>query len=222
SGLGGRARPFDLEEDAEPWSEEFRNLNPTTFETGGHRWCVPLRSGERTLGALVLADRVGGHDYTAEELELLACIGDQVTSVLLNLRLADEVARGRELEAFRLMSTFFIHDLKNAAASLNLTLKNLPIHFDDPAFRGDALRAVGNTAKRIDDMIARLSALRERPGASPQESDLNQIVSDALGSVDPIPRIEVTRELQALPSLRIDKEQIQSVITNLVLNAQEA
>ena len=120
------------------------------------------------------------------------------------------------------MSTFFIHDLKNAAASVNLTLKNLPKHFDDPAFRGDALRAVGNTAKRIDDMIARLSALRERPGASLQDTDLNQIVSDALGSVDPIPRIEVARELQTVPPLRVDKEQIQSVITNLVLNAQEA
>jgi len=222
AGLLSRARPFDLEEEAEPWMEEFRGLNPATFETGGHRWCVPLRSGERSLGALVLADRVGGHGYTLEELELLTCIGDQVTSVLLNLRLADEVARGRELEAFRLMSTFFIHDLKNAAASLNLTLKNLPKHFDDPAFRGDALRAVGNTAKRIDDMIARLSALRERPGASLQETDLNQIVSDALGRVDPIPRIEVTQELQTVPSLRVDKEQIQSVITNLVLNAQEA
>src|SRR6185503_9367345 len=108
AGLLSRARPFDLEEEAEPWMEEFRGLNPATFETGGHRWCVPLRSGERSLGALVLADRVGGHGYSAEELELLTCIGDQVTSVLLNLRLADEVARGRELEAFRLMSTFFI------------------------------------------------------------------------------------------------------------------
>ena len=35
-----------------------------------------------------------------------------------------------------------LHDLKNAAASLNLMLKNLPVHFDDPAFREDALRGV--------------------------------------------------------------------------------
>ena len=61
------------------------------------------------------------------------------------------------------MSAFFVHDLKNAAASLNLMLKNLPVHFDDPAFREDALRGVGNTARRIDEMIARLSALRQRP-----------------------------------------------------------
>ena len=95
-------------------------------------------------------------------MELLQCIADQVTSVLLNLRLANEVARARELEAFRTMSAFFVHDLKNAAASLNLMLKNLPVHFDDPAFREDALRGVGNTARRIDEMIAPA----ERPAAA--------------------------------------------------------
>ena len=143
-----------------------------------------MRAGERNLGAVVLADRVSGAGYTVEELELLACIGDQVTSVLLNLRLASEVAQAKELEAFRTMSAFFVHDLKNAAASLNLMLKNLPVHFDDPAFRADALRGVGNTAKRIDDMIARLSALRQRPDFTPVESDLNQLVSEALDRVD--------------------------------------
>ena len=132
------------------------------------------------MGALVLADRVNGAHYTVEELELLQCVADQMTSVLLNLRLANEVARARELEAFRTMSAFFVHDLKNAAASLNLMLKNLPVHFDDPAFRADALRGVGNTARRIDEMIARLSALRQRPDFRPVEADLNQLVSEAV------------------------------------------
>ena len=115
--------------------------------------CAP-EGRRQVLGALVLADRVNGAAYTGEELELLECIGDQITSVLLNLRLANEVVQAREMEAFRTMSAFFVHDLKNAAASLNLMLKNLPVHFDDPAFREDALRGVGNTARRIDEMIA--------------------------------------------------------------------
>ena len=102
--------------------------------------CSVAAPDAQSLGVLVLADRINGAIYTVEELELLKCIGDQITSVLLNLRLADEVAHAKELEAFRTMSAFFVHDLKNAAASLNLMLKNLPVHFDDPAFRQDALR----------------------------------------------------------------------------------
>jgi len=221
-GLRDRVSPFDLDEVNAPWAAELRQLNAATFAHGGHRWCVPLRAGERMLGALVLADRVSGLGYTVEELELLRCIGDQITSVLLNLRLAGEVIRAKELEAFRTMSAFFVHDLKNAAASLNLMLKNLPVHFDDPAFRADALRGVGNTARRIDDMIARLSALRQEPKFRPVDADLNQLVREALERIGQIPSIEMVTALHDVPRMLADREQIQSVVTNLVFNARDA
>jgi putative PEP-CTERM system histidine kinase len=212
----------DLDRTTDGWVEEFRLLNPTTFARGGNRLCIPLRVGDRTIGAMVLADRVNGAMYSVEEIELLNCIGEHVSAILVNLRLANEVAHTRELDAFRLMSTFFVHDLKNAASSLNLTLKNLPVHFDDPAFRDDALRTIGNTARRIDDMIARLSALRQRPDATRVDADLNQLVDEALAKVQPIPDVRLTRELEPLPRILADREQIQSVVTNLVLNAQDA
>jgi putative PEP-CTERM system histidine kinase len=222
AGLRVRSSPFDLEEVDEPWAGELRQLNSTTFPKGGHRWCVPLRAGEQSLGALVLADRVNGAGYTIEELHLLECVADQVTSVVFNLRLANEVARSRELEAFRTMSAFFVHDLKNAASSLNLMLKNLPVHFDDPAFREDALRGIGNTARRIDEMIGRLTALRREPNFKPVEADLNRLVSEVLDRLDGMPHVELTRELQPLPGMLADREQIQSMVTNLLLNARDA
>jgi putative PEP-CTERM system histidine kinase len=222
AGLRARSSPFDLEGVGEPWAEELRQLNPSTFPNGGNRWCVPLRAGEQSLGALVLADRVNGAEYTVEQVQLLQCIADQVTSVLLNLRLANEVALSRELEAFRTMSAFFVHDLKNTAASLNLMLKNLPVHFDDPAFREDALRGIGNTARRIDEMIGRLSALRQRPAFRPVAVDLNQLVSEVLDGLGDMPPVELTKELQPLPRILADREQIRSVVTNLMLNARDA
>jgi putative PEP-CTERM system histidine kinase len=215
--------PFDLEDAPGSWADDLRRLNPATFpQQGGRRWCVPLRSSGDLLGAIVLADRVNGAPYTTEELELLRCIGDQMASSLVNLRLSDEVARGRELEAFRTMSAFFVHDLKNATSSLNLTLKNLPVHFDDPEFRADALRGIGNTVRRIDDMIAKLSALRQRPDLVRVEADLNEIVHEALGVLDHRPEVEIAHDLAAVPSIRVDRDQILSVVTNLLLNARDA
>jgi putative PEP-CTERM system histidine kinase len=220
--LDSRRQPFDLEAINEPWAEELRRHNSSAFANGGNRLVVPLSAGDQTVGMIVLGDRVGGAIYTIEELELLKCIGDQVTSVLLNVQLGGEVARARELEAFRTMSAFFVHDLKNTAASLNLMLKNLPVHFDDPAFRADALRGIGNTARRIDEMISRLSALRQRPESLRAAADLNQLVSEALDRVDGMPNVQLTRELRPLPPIVADREQIQSVVTNLVLNARDA
>jgi putative PEP-CTERM system histidine kinase len=217
-----RSSPFDLEAVNEAWAEEWRQLNPTAFPNGGNRWCVPLRVGEQSVGALVLADRVSGALYTVEELELLKCIGNQIASVLLNLRLASEVAHARELEALRTMSAFFVHDLKNAAASLNLMLKNLPVHFDDPAFRADALRGIGNSARRIEEMIARLGAFRSRPTVTRVDADLNKLVEEALEGVDVAPGAKLSKDLQPLPTILADREQIRSVVTNLLLNARDA
>ena len=221
-GLSSRIRPFNLEEVNETWADPLRQHNMRRFPNGGDRWCAPLRSGERVLGALILADRINGAKYTFEQTQLLQCAADQITSVLLNMQLANEVARARELEAFRTMSAFFVHDLKNTASSLNMMLKNLPVHFDNPEFRSDALRAIGNAAKRIEEMIERLSTFRQKPSSRPVEADLNQLVSEALERLDQMPQVEVVKELHPLPRMLADREQIQSVVTNLVLNARDA
>lgn len=221
AGLYERSAPFDLDHESGGWAEALRRLNPATFPNGGTRMCVPLRTGSQTMGALVLVDRVNGAPYTVEEIELLRCTAAQVTAVLLNLRLAEDVARARELDAFRTMSTFFVHDLKNAAASLNLMLQNLPVHFDDPAFRADALRGIGNTARRIDDMIGRLNELRERPDLVRIEADLNSVVEEALDQIGGT-TVPVSRCLEPVPKILGDRDQLRSVVTNLVMNARDA
>ena len=132
--------------------------------------------------------------------------------------------RAKELEAFRTMSAFFVHDLKNAAASLNLTLKNLPVHFDDPSFRQDALRAIGNTAQRIDDMIARLSELRQRPAdADRVDTDLNQLVTNTLAERR---AVYLASNWSASCSRYRPSSPIASnckaFVTNFVLNARDA
>ena len=223
AGLYAMAGPFDLDAVREPWADEFRRLNPKTFtERSMSRYCIPLSAGERTLGAIVLADRVDAVEYSGEDLELLRCIGDQVSSALLNLRLAEEVGHAREMEAFRTMSAFFVHDLKNAAASLNLTLKNLPTHFDNPAFREDALRTVGNTARRIDGMIERLSALRRQPELRLVATDVNELVTDTIERLIQLRRVPIAKELGPVPPVAADRDQLGSVVANLLLNARDA
>jgi putative PEP-CTERM system histidine kinase len=222
-GLAGKSSPFDLDAVNEPWADEFKRLNPKTFTVKSvGRVCLPLTAGDRCLGALVLADRVDAVAYSAEDLALLACIADQVSSVLLNLRLAREVAFAREMEAFRTMSAFFVHDLKNSAASLNLTLKNLPVHFDNPAFREDALRTIGNTARRIDEIIGRLSALRQRPDVRLAAADLNEIVADTITRLAELRDAPLAQDLQPVPIIRADRDQVGSVVANLLLNARDA
>ncbi len=220
--LGDGSRPVNVDRSGEPRTRELMAANPATFGHGGDRFAVALRSTHGVEGMIVLADRVNGVPYSAEELDLLQCIADQATATLMNLRLADAVAQSRELDAFRSMSAFFVHDLKNAAASMNLMLKNLPIHFEDPSFRADALRGIGNTARRIDEMIERLGALRHAPRLALQSVDVNTLVEDATAGVPMADGVILEKHLAPVPPLMLDRERMSSVVTNLLLNARDA
>jgi putative PEP-CTERM system histidine kinase len=221
-GITRMRKAFDLEKIKEPWGQALREASKTQFSEGGNRVVVPLLASERYIGLIILGDRVNGVPYTLEELELLDCIGDQVASSLLNLRLAEEIMLGKELEAFQTISTFFVHDLKNAASTLKLTLQNLPVHFDDPVFRQDTLRSIGATTERINQIIERLGALGSKLELRPSPVDLNVLVEQAITNVNGMPGVEFARELEPLPKLMADSEQLRSVVTNLLLNARDA
>jgi signal transduction histidine kinase len=102
-------------------------------------------------------------------------------------------------------------------------LQNLPVHFDDPAFRADALRGIGNTVDRINHLITRLGVLRNKLDLKTVECDLNELVKEALeASHGPEEEVRWVENLQPLPKVMADREQLQNVLTNLLINAREA
>lgn len=214
--------PFNLETAAAPWAEQLRSASPGTFEAPGGRVCVPLSAQGQLLGVMVLGDRVGEAPYTAEEFDLLKTIGDHVGSSLLNIRLSRRLLESREMEAFQTMSTFFVHDLKNTASSLTLLLRNMPKHFADPAFRDDALKAIAKSVGKINDLIQRLTALRQQKEPQRVPTDLSGLAAQALGAMTAGEQIRVIRNLGPVAKAPMDPEQMQKVVVNLVLNAVEA
>jgi putative PEP-CTERM system histidine kinase len=216
------SRPFDLARAKEKWALDLMEKSNGQFRSGGTPICVPLIGGEHWLGAIVLADRVRGLGYSAEEMDLLKCIGEQVAATLLKLRLTEEIMERKELEAFQTMSAFLIHDLKNAASTLGLMLENLPTHFDNPAFRQDAFRGIGSAANRINDLIKRMNALRHELRLKPAELDLNLIVTEALTNLNGTLDTNLVTKFDQVPKISADRQQLQSVFTNLLLNARDA
>jgi signal transduction histidine kinase len=71
-------------------------------------------------------------------------------------------------------------------------------------------------------MIGRLSAFRQQPALARVDTDLNQLVAAVLDEFELTADIELSRGLQPLPRVAIDREAIKSVVTNLVMNARDA
>jgi putative PEP-CTERM system histidine kinase len=213
--------PVDIEYSSEKWAMALRRCHPSEFEEGGGRVCVPMIAAGELLGVMLLGDRVGGVLFSLQDYDLLKCVGDQIAASLLNSQLSQKLLQARELEAFQTMSAFFVHDLKNTASTLNLMVKNLPVHFDNPAFREDALRGIAKSGQHIDNLIKRLSVLRHDLQLHPEVSDLNDLVSKILAGWKGA-SFEFAVNLGPIPKFSFDPEQIHKVVTNLILNASEA
>jgi len=212
--LRGVAGPLDLAAlDSVPCPRKYLD---------GARYLVPLRAGHEVLGFLTLSDRVTREAFSAEDFDLLKTIASQASAGLLNLRLSERLLKAREMEAFQTLSAFFIHDLKNLASRLSLTLQNLPVHYHDPAFREDLLAVISRSVDKINGMCSRLSPLSRDLELVVVESDLNKIISSTVEGLRHALRAEVAQDFSSLPPLRVDPEQLQKVVTNLLLNASDA
>jgi putative PEP-CTERM system histidine kinase len=214
--------PVDIDATKANWAELLRRCHPDEFRKGGNRVCVPMIVGEQLVGLMILGDRVSAATFTWQDFDLLKCIGDHIGAGLLNTRLSQKLLEAKELEAFQTMSAFFVHDLKNTANTLNLMLQNLPVHFDDPAFRADALRGVSKTVTHINHLIGRLGSIRHELQIKPVESDLNELVAKSLAGWEEVAGINLKKDLGPLPRVWFDPDQMLKVTTNLVFNAREA
>jgi putative PEP-CTERM system histidine kinase len=214
--------PADIDSTSAEWAKSLRQCHPEEFHKGGHRVCVPMIVGDEVLGVMILGDRVGGTPFAWQDFDLLKCIGDQIAAGLLNTRLAQKLLQAKELEAFQTMSAFFVHDMKNTANTLNLMLQNLPVHFDNPEFRADALRGIAKTVDRVNHLISRLGSIRNELQIKPVESDLNLVIAKSLEGWEEIAGIQLKKDFAALPKFPFDPEQILKVATNLIFNAREA
>jgi putative PEP-CTERM system histidine kinase len=214
--------PVDLERRDEDWAAGLRDGHPIQFANGGNRVCVPMIARGDMLGVILIGDRVGGVRFSVEDFDMLKCVGDHAAASLLNVQLSTKLLEAKELEAFQAMAAFFVHDLKNAASTLNLMLQNLPVHYDDPEFREDALRGISKTVTHINRLISRLGLLRQELKLDVTESDLNEVVESVLTGVDHAPGFAIIKDIRPLPPLPLDRDQIHKVVTNLVLNAVEA
>ena len=180
-------QPFDIDQPTAAWAGLLGRLNPSHFGKGGNRICVPLVAGGQALGFITLADRVSGVPYSLEDLDLLKCVGDQAAAGLLTLQLSQRLVRAKELEAFQTMSAFFVHDLKNTASTLSLMLQNLPVHFNDPAFREDQPYRSAHALRVGDPKIAGLGQKqpRNRPRAPLEPPNGHRLLQSAQEKTGP-------------------------------------
>jgi putative PEP-CTERM system histidine kinase len=220
--LRERQFPVDLAAAPDVQGHRLWQLCLERWQRAAIRYAVPLRVGREFLGIMTLYGRCIQEPFTLEDNNFLKVIADQTATSLFNLQLMQRLARAQQMAGLQTLSVFFVHDLKNLASNLAMTLQNLPVHYDNPAFRDDLLRLIANSVAKLEGMRGRLSVLTQTIELHCTETDLNELVCTKLAVLRSSLTVRLVTDLQLLPLLQIDPEQIEKVLVNLVLNAHEA
>lgn len=180
---------------------------------------IPLFMNEAVEGFIILGRPHSNEEiYTYEDFDLMRTLAKQAASALLNLRLSDQLACSRELAAIGKVSTFVMHDLKNLVSAVSMLLENAQENITVPAFQNDLLMSLGNTVVKMKTIISRLKHLPEKSSLQLTPVDLLQMAHDTAAMVNG-KTLEVTGTSVIAEA---DREELQKVALNLMLNAVEA
>jgi putative PEP-CTERM system histidine kinase len=214
--------PIDLKGREDDWIEDLTHTYEVETKESRTRYCVPLHAAGELIGIMTVGEKVFYEPLTFEESELVKTIADQAAAGLLNLRLSERLRQTKELEAFQIMSAFFMHDLKNLASKLSLVTQNLPLHIDNPEFRNDTLRTISQSVSKINNMSSRLSLLSQKLDLTFQQTDFNALIATTVADLKEYINVSLLQNLDTVPSIFIDQEQIHKVLENLLMNAYDA
>ncbi|BCS54946.1 XrtA/PEP-CTERM system histidine kinase PrsK [Geobacter sp. SVR] len=208
------------------WIVDLRGGGTTGFER--HRdflarqdacFIIPFFMREGLDGFIILGRPLNSNEiYNYEDFDLMRALAGQASLALLNLRLSDQLARSREMAAIGKVSAFVMHDLKNLVSATSMMLDNAQDHIAVPAFQRDLLASLGSTVAKMKAMITRLKHLPEKRALQRAPVDLLQLARETAGLVKGR-RLHVT----GMPVIaEVDREELQKVALNLMLNAVEA
>jgi len=180
------------------------------------RFIVPIHSAPSMVGFIILGAPINiVEQYDDEDLELMEAISSQAAAVLMNLRLGDELAEARDMEAFGKVAAFVLHDLKNQVYPLSLLAENAREYINEPEFQKDMLASLSNIVSRMNILISQLTNIPTKGSLRLEVVDLMEVAREA---AELIPSAKI--EFVGGPTKAwVDVEEIKKVALNLYLNA---
>ena len=143
---------------------------------------------------------------------------------------AREQVRAQRVAAWREVARRIAHEIKNPITPIKLNAQRLLrrfnnkfVHEDHEVFRG-CLETIISQVDSLRDLVNEFSKFSRLPGIRPVSSDINEVLVDVARVFQmSYPDIQVkTSQLETLPHIPLDKEQMGRAFTNLFTNATAA
>ncbi|MCX2981281.1 PEP-CTERM system histidine kinase PrsK [Halieaceae bacterium IMCC14734] len=181
---------------------------------------VPLIFDEEPLGLLLLLEPDTSMSINWEDRDLLKVAGQQAAMHLAQYHANRALVQARQFEAFNRLSAYVVHDLKNILAQQSLIVSNAEKHKHNPVFVDDVIKTVRNSVDRMSRLMEQMrSGIR---GSSPRALNLAELLGDIVercAAREPSPSLKI---IDAALVVEADAEQLSTVFSHIIQNAQEA
>ena len=183
-------------------------------------YIVPLLHDAELLGFVALGKPSSHVEFTFEDRDLLKTAGQQIASYLAQEAATEELAEGRQFEAFNRLTAYLMHDLKNVIAQQSLVVQNAEKHKDNPEFIDDAVDTIKNSVARMRSIIEHL---QQGTSDQPRERvELGKLIMQSVSQCadrKPTPRANLGDDAVWV---RADRERLLMALNHAIRNAQDA
>lgn len=157
--------------------------------------------------------------------EIMEGIVISFRDVTLEKRMHEQLVRKDKMEALGSLVAGIAHEIRTPLTSIKMFTELLPVKYDNDSFRQQISRFVPQEVERINGMVNSLLEYARPRKPSPEQFCLNQLIENVLilfsGHIEKH-GILITHDIDDQVTVFADKQQIQQVLINILLNAIEA
>jgi signal transduction histidine kinase len=193
---------------------------------------IPLFYKENLIGIFNLGNKLSQDMYTDEDIDLLTTLSNQLAIAIENATLHEEMLNAQKqllladkLSSLGRVAAGMAHEIKNPLAAIKGMTQSIERNPNDPEILKDFKEVVPKEIDRLNHLIENLVRLGKTPKLQFSSVNLKALIEDNIKLFESRCRdhqIKIIKDLNPVPEVKADPEQLTQVFTNLILNAIQA
>jgi PAS domain S-box-containing protein len=194
-------------------------------------YCVPIMSGDKTLGVINLVVKEG-HQRNSDEEDLLNSIAGTLAVTIEHnhadmdrQKLQNQLAQAEKMSALGRLTANVAHEIRNPLTLIGGFARKLDRSIPEGDKHKEFSGIVISEVERLEKVLRNVLTYSRESPLNDEQSDMKQLLHESLSPFrDKLEKqsILVKESLNDLPIIEVDRDQVREVFNNLLSNAMDS